>query len=128
MQDPPAGTAMSPASTNKNIPKLFDPLLIRGLELHNRNLVSSACNLSWRCFPAMYARRNATFFLFFASVVLENLENDPSWYVEIKIKHLGISNSGFENSLKSCKTYLGQVHTVGTYIDRIMFAARASLD
>lgn len=38
-QDPPAGTAVSPDEGNPNLPKLFAPLRIRGLELHNRILV-----------------------------------------------------------------------------------------
>ncbi|TFY64655.1 hypothetical protein EVJ58_g2489 [Rhodofomes roseus] len=39
-QDPPAGTALNPQPDGKPIPKLFQPLKVRGLELHNRILIS----------------------------------------------------------------------------------------
>ncbi|KZT70798.1 FMN-linked oxidoreductase [Daedalea quercina L-15889] len=39
-QDPPAGTALDPQPDGKPIPKLFQPLAIRGLELHNRIVMS----------------------------------------------------------------------------------------
>lgn len=97
---------MSPASTNKNIPKLFDPLLIRGLELHNRNLVSSAWKFVLPMFPGEVCPKKRYVLSFFASVVLENLEIEPSWYVEIKIKHLSISNSGVENFVKVRLTWV----------------------
>ncbi|KAJ5598726.1 hypothetical protein N7537_008810 [Penicillium hordei] len=45
-QDPPAGTAVSPAPNDPNVPKLFAPLKIRGLELHNRILLSPLCQYS----------------------------------------------------------------------------------
>ncbi|CAJ2513409.1 Uu.00g015280.m01.CDS01 [Anthostomella pinea] len=41
-QDPPAGTALDPASA----PTLFQPLRVRGLELHNRFVVSPMCQYS----------------------------------------------------------------------------------
>ncbi|CAI7564952.1 unnamed protein product [Penicillium discolor] len=45
-QEPPAGTAVSPDEGNPNLPKLFAPLRIRGLELHNRILLSPLCQYS----------------------------------------------------------------------------------
>lgn len=35
-QEPPAGTAADPQSDEAPIPKLFQPLKVRGLTLHNR--------------------------------------------------------------------------------------------
>lgn len=35
-QEPPAGTAADPQSDEAQIPKLFRPLKVRGLTLHNR--------------------------------------------------------------------------------------------
>lgn len=40
LQDPPAGTAFDPQPNGKPIPKLFQPVTIRGLTLHNRIIVS----------------------------------------------------------------------------------------
>ena len=40
LQDPPAGIAFDPQPNGKPIPKLFQPLTIRGLTLHNRIFVS----------------------------------------------------------------------------------------
>lgn len=39
-QDPPAGTAASPQSNGQSIPKLFQPLTIRGVTFPNRIGVS----------------------------------------------------------------------------------------
>jgi hypothetical protein len=41
-QDPPAGTAASPQSDGAAIPKLFQPLTIRGVTFQNRIGVSFA--------------------------------------------------------------------------------------
>ncbi|TFY53448.1 hypothetical protein EVG20_g10109, partial [Dentipellis fragilis] len=43
-QTPPAGTAVDP--DNSNLPTLFKPIKIRGLELHNRIIVSPLCQYS----------------------------------------------------------------------------------
>ncbi|KAL4960340.1 NADH:flavin oxidoreductase/NADH oxidase [Aspergillus stella-maris] len=45
-QNPPAGTAVSPPPNAANVPKLFAPLKIRGVELHNRLLLSPLCQYS----------------------------------------------------------------------------------
>lgn len=39
-QDPPAGTAANPQSNGQSIPKLFQPLTIRGVTFPNRIGVS----------------------------------------------------------------------------------------
>jgi len=39
-QNPPAGSAVSPQPDGKPVPKLFQPLKIRGVELQNRIFVS----------------------------------------------------------------------------------------
>ena len=39
-QEPPAGTAATPQSDHKPIPRLFQPLKIRGVTFHNRIGVS----------------------------------------------------------------------------------------
>lgn len=41
-QNPPAGTALDPQPDGKPIPKLFQPLKIRGVEFQNRIWVSGA--------------------------------------------------------------------------------------
>lgn len=41
-QNPPAGTAIDPQPSGKPIPKLFQPLKIRGVEFQNRIFVCSA--------------------------------------------------------------------------------------
>jgi hypothetical protein len=46
LQDPPAGTALDPQPNGKAIPKLFQPLKIRGLELQNRIMLSPLCQYS----------------------------------------------------------------------------------
>lgn len=40
-QDPPAGTAANPQTSGKPVPKLYQPLTIRGLTFQNRLGVSS---------------------------------------------------------------------------------------
>lgn len=45
-QFPPAGTATDPQPNGKPIPKLFQPLKIRGLTLQNRIMVSPLCQYS----------------------------------------------------------------------------------
>ncbi|KAG6819984.1 hypothetical protein H0H93_006814 [Arthromyces matolae] len=47
-QKPPSGTAIDPHSSGKPIPKLFQPLKIRGLELQNRIILSPLCQYSAR--------------------------------------------------------------------------------
>ncbi|KAG6908055.1 hypothetical protein DXG01_006361 [Tephrocybe rancida] len=47
-QTPPAGTAVIPQSSGKAVPKLFQPLKIRGLELQNRIMLSPLCQYSAR--------------------------------------------------------------------------------
>ncbi|KAJ3556811.1 hypothetical protein NM688_g1811 [Phlebia brevispora] len=42
-QVPPAGTAVDPQPDGKPIPKLFQPLKIRGVEFQNRIWVSRVC-------------------------------------------------------------------------------------
>lgn len=39
-QNPPAGTALNPQPSGRPIPKLFQPLKIRGVEFQNRIFVS----------------------------------------------------------------------------------------
>ena len=38
-QNPPSGTAVNPQSDGKAIPKLFQPIKIRGVQFHNRIFV-----------------------------------------------------------------------------------------
>ncbi|KZT07032.1 FMN-linked oxidoreductase [Laetiporus sulphureus 93-53] len=45
-QNPPAGTALDPQPNGKPIPKLFQPLKIRGVEFHNRIWLSPLCQYS----------------------------------------------------------------------------------
>ncbi|KAF9888670.1 hypothetical protein FE257_008428 [Aspergillus nanangensis] len=45
-QNPPAGTAANPQSDGSAIPKLFQPLSMRGLTLHNRIGLSPLCQYS----------------------------------------------------------------------------------
>ncbi|OCH89918.1 FMN-linked oxidoreductase [Obba rivulosa] len=45
-QIPAAGTAVDPQPSGKPIPKLFQPLRIRGLEFHNRIFLSPLCQYS----------------------------------------------------------------------------------
>ncbi|KAF9459666.1 hypothetical protein BDZ94DRAFT_1199180, partial [Collybia nuda] len=45
-QIPAAGTALNPQPDGKEIPKLFQPLKIRGLEFHNRIFLSPLCQYS----------------------------------------------------------------------------------
>lgn len=45
-QDPPAGTAFDPQEDEKPIPKLFQPLKIRGMTMQNRTMVSPLCQYS----------------------------------------------------------------------------------
>ncbi|KAL5513122.1 OYE32_2 [Sanghuangporus vaninii] len=45
-QVPPAGTALDPQPDGKPIPKLFQPIKIRGVEFHNRIFVSPMCMYS----------------------------------------------------------------------------------
>ncbi|PLB55570.1 putative NADH-dependent flavin oxidoreductase [Aspergillus steynii IBT 23096] len=45
-QDPPAGTAANPQSDGAPIPKLFQPLSVRGLTFHNRLGLSPLCQYS----------------------------------------------------------------------------------
>ncbi|KAL2858005.1 hypothetical protein BJY01DRAFT_201733, partial [Aspergillus pseudoustus] len=45
-QIPPAGTAADPQSDEAAIPKLFQPLKVRGLTLHNRIALSPLCQYS----------------------------------------------------------------------------------
>ncbi|GLB42195.1 putative NADH:flavin oxidoreductase / NADH oxidase family protein [Lyophyllum shimeji] len=45
-QIPPAGTALDPQPDGKPIPKLFQPLKIRGVELQNRIILSPLCQYS----------------------------------------------------------------------------------
>jgi 2,4-dienoyl-CoA reductase-like NADH-dependent reductase (Old Yellow Enzyme family) len=45
-QDPRAGSAIVPQPSGKPVPKLFTPLKIRGIELHNRLWVSPMCQYS----------------------------------------------------------------------------------
>ncbi|KAF9479776.1 FMN-linked oxidoreductase [Pholiota conissans] len=46
IQDPPAGTALDPPAHSKAIPKIFQPLRIRGVEFQNRIWVSPLCQYS----------------------------------------------------------------------------------
>ncbi|KAG5652372.1 hypothetical protein H0H81_005234 [Sphagnurus paluster] len=46
LQVPPSGTALDPQPSGKPIPKLFQPLKIRGVELHNRIMLSPLCQYS----------------------------------------------------------------------------------
>ncbi|KXN87319.1 Putative NADPH dehydrogenase C23G7.10c [Leucoagaricus sp. SymC.cos] len=46
LQDPVAGTALNPQPSGKPIPKLFQPLKIRGVEFQNRIFVSPMCQYS----------------------------------------------------------------------------------
>lgn len=41
-QNPPAGTALDPQADGKPVPKLFQPLKIRGMVMQNRIMVSRA--------------------------------------------------------------------------------------
>ncbi|KAH8705045.1 putative NADH-dependent flavin oxidoreductase [Talaromyces proteolyticus] len=45
-QDPPAGIAANPQSDGAEIPKLFKPLTIRGVEFHNRIALAPLCQYS----------------------------------------------------------------------------------
>lgn len=45
-QEPPAGTALDPQPKNATIPKLFQPLTIRGVTFQNRIFVSPMCQYS----------------------------------------------------------------------------------
>ncbi|KAJ5733658.1 hypothetical protein N7493_002444 [Penicillium malachiteum] len=45
-QDPPAGTARNPQTSGKAIPKLFQPLTIRGMTFQNRLGVAPMCQYS----------------------------------------------------------------------------------
>ncbi|KII89987.1 hypothetical protein PLICRDRAFT_91117 [Plicaturopsis crispa FD-325 SS-3] len=45
-QTPPAGTALDPQPDGKPIPKLLQPLRIRGVEFHNRIFLSPLCQYS----------------------------------------------------------------------------------
>lgn len=45
-QNPPAGTAVDPQPDGKPIPKLFQPLKIRGMDMQNRIMVSPLCQYS----------------------------------------------------------------------------------
>ncbi|KAL0959744.1 hypothetical protein HGRIS_011435 [Hohenbuehelia grisea] len=45
-QDPPAGSAVVPQPDGKPIPKLFQPVKIRGVEFHNRIFLSPLCQYS----------------------------------------------------------------------------------
>jgi len=45
-QIPAAGTAANPQSSGKPIPKLFQPIKIRGVEFHNRIFLSPLCQYS----------------------------------------------------------------------------------
>ncbi|KAL5529466.1 hypothetical protein ACEPAG_5451 [Sanghuangporus baumii] len=45
-QVPPSGTAVSPQPDDKPIPKIFQPLKIRGVEFHNRIFLSPLCQYS----------------------------------------------------------------------------------
>ncbi|KAF2092014.1 NADH-dependent flavin oxidoreductase-like protein [Saccharata proteae CBS 121410] len=45
-QDPPAGTAFDPQDDGKPIPKLFQPLTIRGVTFQNRIFLSPLCQYS----------------------------------------------------------------------------------
>ncbi|KAF8195997.1 NADPH dehydrogenase [Pholiota molesta] len=46
IQNPPAGTALDPQPDGKPIPKLFQPLRIRGVEFQNRIWLSPLCQYS----------------------------------------------------------------------------------
>lgn len=46
LQDPPAGTALVAKGKNDHVPKLFRPLKLRGLTLHNRIMLSPLCQYS----------------------------------------------------------------------------------
>lgn len=46
-QLPPAGTAADPQPDGRPIPKLFQPLKLRGLTLHNRIMLSPLCQVSY---------------------------------------------------------------------------------
>ncbi|KAJ4294940.1 NADH-dependent flavin oxidoreductase [Collariella sp. IMI 366227] len=46
VQDPPAGTAVTPQPSGKPMPKLFTPLQIRGMAMQNRIMVSPMCQYS----------------------------------------------------------------------------------
>jgi hypothetical protein len=46
VQDPPAGTAVTPQPNGKPLPKLFAPLQIRGMTMQNRIMVSPMCQYS----------------------------------------------------------------------------------
>ena len=41
-QNPPAGSAVVPQSDGRPIPKLFQPIKIRGVQFHNRIFVESS--------------------------------------------------------------------------------------
>lgn len=45
-QKPSAGTAVTPQADGRPVPKLFTPLLIRGLKMQNRIMVSPMCQYS----------------------------------------------------------------------------------
>lgn len=45
-QDPAMGRAIEPQPSGKPVPKLFTPLKIRGVEMHNRIWVSPMCQYS----------------------------------------------------------------------------------
>ncbi|SPQ24041.1 1b158a8d-5b5a-4ac8-9885-873aae657f54 [Thermothielavioides terrestris] len=45
-QNPPAGTAADPQSSGRPVPKLFQPLTVRGVTFHNRLGVSPMCQYS----------------------------------------------------------------------------------
>ncbi|KAH8108445.1 hypothetical protein DFH11DRAFT_1632881 [Phellopilus nigrolimitatus] len=45
-QVPPSGTALSPQPDGKPIPRVFQPIKIRGVEFHNRIFVSPMCQYS----------------------------------------------------------------------------------
>lgn len=42
-QNPPSGTAASPQSSGRPVPKLFQPLTVRGVKFQNRLGVSLVC-------------------------------------------------------------------------------------
>lgn len=45
-QKPPSGTAVTPQPDHKPVPKLFQPLKIRGVEMQNRIMLSPLCQYS----------------------------------------------------------------------------------
>ncbi|KAK4233111.1 hypothetical protein C8A03DRAFT_39207 [Achaetomium macrosporum] len=45
-QNPPAGTAADPQSSGRPVPKLFQPLTVRGVKFHNRLGVAPMCQYS----------------------------------------------------------------------------------